>query len=624
MTTVILTPGVSADPWICPAGVFTLTQVICTGESGNAAAGVSSHTAGGGAGGGSCSQENAVAVTPGNPYTWQAGTGGQGTDTVFTGDAITVTAHCGGSASGQIAGTGGAVSGNTISFAGGNGGAGGGFSGGDGGGGGGGSAGNAGRGGIGGDGGHVGGGGGGSAGSGTGSAAGGAGENPGGSGTGGDGTAPGGGPGGGKGSSFGVGAGGMPAAGQIILIYTAASNTSVTGAAAVVTAAGSGGLAGVGSAGVPGPVAVSAPAGAVVVAGNWVTFGSAGSVAVACPVGSAAISLPGVPAAIAAAGPAASVRVHLSAPGAVTPAAVFTRARRVTGRPGKLARRWVPLQVQTAQYSAVTPVQAQPLSTWDVLAQVHVQPAAAAWRVLTAVTVRWQSTWQTRQSVTAATPLAIAYAARRRPGHHTPPRHRAIPHTAPAAVQGSAARQAASPPLAWRLLNGVTPQPALTWQTRHQLTAAGYTSWNTAAGTHGVVLALATVIWDTAALTVTVTTAIAAWQTRAQAARTGAMSWSLDVRLVPARVMSWRVLVPAGRSQHSLQRHQHQRRLRRGSRSPAPRPSHRQGCCPAPCAGYGGTPVPRSAPRQPPGTSHGSCAPQSQPAPQPGGMHCTR
>lgn len=64
MTTVILTPGVSANPWICPAGVFTLTQVIATGESGNAGNGVAASYSGGGAGGGGCSEEDNVAVTP--------------------------------------------------------------------------------------------------------------------------------------------------------------------------------------------------------------------------------------------------------------------------------------------------------------------------------------------------------------------------------------------------------------------------------------------------------------------------------------------------------------------------------------------------------------------------------
>jgi hypothetical protein len=226
MTTVTLVPG-STDPWVCPAGV-TAVQAQCWGEGGTG--GTKSGTqSGGGAGGGEFAQENTVAVTPGNSYTWSTGSGGTGTNTVFPGDSLTVTAHVGHAASFFTPGAGGTGSTNSTHF---DGGAGGSPSG------------------------AIGGGGGSSAGTG---AAGGAGA-PGTSG-GAGGTAPSGGgngghsgtsgnlgltgsvPGGGSGGNGnGTGAAGVAgAAGQIVLTYTA--TTTISGTA---TLSGSGSLSGAG------------------------------------------------------------------------------------------------------------------------------------------------------------------------------------------------------------------------------------------------------------------------------------------------------------------------------------------------------------------------------------------
>lgn len=216
MTTVTLTPG-STNPWVAPAGV-TSVQVECYGEGGTGGASAHGSHSGGGGGGGEYAKETAVAVTPGSNYTWSIGSGGSSTNTVFTGDSQTVTAHGGGNSPGQPAGSTGTGSTNATHFDGGagvSGGAGSSVSGG------------------------AGGGGATSAGAGT-SGGGGAGGAPlaGGS----PGTNPGdGGGGGGSGGTINHG-GGTGAAGQIILTYTTTTTHSGT-----ATLSGSGTLSGTGA-----------------------------------------------------------------------------------------------------------------------------------------------------------------------------------------------------------------------------------------------------------------------------------------------------------------------------------------------------------------------------------------
>jgi hypothetical protein len=104
-------------------------DVAATG-GGGAGASLTASGHGGGGGGGGFSEETALALTIGNSYPYSAGAAGtsgvNGGDTTFAGDDTTVTAHGGGSpaSNSSTAGPGGAVSGNTISFAGGNGAAG--------------------------------------------------------------------------------------------------------------------------------------------------------------------------------------------------------------------------------------------------------------------------------------------------------------------------------------------------------------------------------------------------------------------------------------------------------------------------------------------------------------------
>src|ERR1700683_4623438 len=95
MTTVVLGPG-SSSPWTCPAGVTSL-EVQNWGEGANGANGSAGtpHTGGTGGTGGEFAQELTVAVTPGNTYVFTIGSGGTGTNPVFTGDSPTVTAPSG-------------------------------------------------------------------------------------------------------------------------------------------------------------------------------------------------------------------------------------------------------------------------------------------------------------------------------------------------------------------------------------------------------------------------------------------------------------------------------------------------------------------------------------------------
>ena len=194
----------------------------CWAEGGHGGAGItggSSHSGGGG-GGGEYAEETALVVTSGNLYSFTIGQGGSTTNTSFPGDAVTVTAHYGGTAAGPTAGVKGTGSTNSIHF---NGGAGGNGlvhsdPGGGGGGGGAGSGGSGSNGGSGGLGGNAAGGSGGSGGGGTGG--------NGGSGTslsnpGSGGNTFGGGGGGGSGRTGGT-SGGSGAAGQIVIIYSGA------------------------------------------------------------------------------------------------------------------------------------------------------------------------------------------------------------------------------------------------------------------------------------------------------------------------------------------------------------------------------------------------------------------
>lgn len=226
MTTVTLTPG-STDPWVCPAGV-TSVEVQATAEGGNGAAGVTGSDSGASGGGGEFAQELAVAVTPGNSYSWTIGTGGTSASTVFPGDSLTVTAHHGGNASGTTAGAAGTGSTNTTHYSGGAGAAGTATYGGAGGGGG---AGTTAAGGAGAAGGNSAGGTAGGGGAGGGGGGGNGGFSTSGASAGGAGTAPGGGGGGGNATASTHGAGGAGAPGQIVLTYTAAVTPALADAA---------------------------------------------------------------------------------------------------------------------------------------------------------------------------------------------------------------------------------------------------------------------------------------------------------------------------------------------------------------------------------------------------------
>lgn len=208
--------------WTCPLGVTTI-EAECWG--GGATGGLGS----GGAGGGEYAAEPALAVTPGNRYSFTVGGGGgpggasvdhHGAASTFTGNSVTVTAHGGlysitGTTVGGIGGTGSA---NTVHFNGGNGGTAPSY-----GGGGGGSSGYSGGAGTTGGNGSGSNGGAGATGSGG---HGGAGANKGGNPA--SGSAPGG--GGGAGYSFGGNHFGAPGgSGQVVLTYTVGAGNPVSG-----------------------------------------------------------------------------------------------------------------------------------------------------------------------------------------------------------------------------------------------------------------------------------------------------------------------------------------------------------------------------------------------------------
>lgn len=138
VTQLLNTPG--THQWLCPAGV-TSVGVFAIGPGGGGGRFPTGNGGGGGGGGGSA-QNAAVAVTPGNLYTYTVGAGGNalinltGANTVFTGDSASVTAFAGNNGFGASGGPGGIA--GVGGFAGGTGGAG--VSGGSGGGGGGGSS----------------------------------------------------------------------------------------------------------------------------------------------------------------------------------------------------------------------------------------------------------------------------------------------------------------------------------------------------------------------------------------------------------------------------------------------------------------------------------------------------
>lgn len=234
-TTTVVDVRNASGTFVAPAGV-TSVQVFATGEGGSGSTTVTGSPGGGGGGGGEEANDTA-AVTPGNSYPFTIGTGGTGTDTTFTGDALTVTAHHGLNAvSTTIGAAGGSGSTNAHHFNGGTGGNGRVSPAVNGGGGGG----AAGPGSVGGTGGTPAGGSGG-AGSGVIGAGGngGAGAGTGGTGTsnGANGTAPG---GGGGGAITTPGVAGTGAPGQIIFVYTASGGTTALAAALASGAANDG------------------------------------------------------------------------------------------------------------------------------------------------------------------------------------------------------------------------------------------------------------------------------------------------------------------------------------------------------------------------------------------------
>ena len=222
----------SSGTFNVPAGVVSL-DCQCWGEGGTGGTAIGGTHSGAGGGGGEFAEETTLAVTAGSNYTYTIGTGGTATSTTFPGDAVTVTANYGHTASGSSSGVAGSGSTNSIHHNGGAGGAGiatanrggggGGSSAGTG------SAGNNGT---------AGGAGGNSAGGSapTGGGAGGQGGTPSGSGVQ-AGSVPGG--GGGGGGTNGSEHGAAGAAGQVTLIYSATVNqTASLAAAGTLTAAG--------------------------------------------------------------------------------------------------------------------------------------------------------------------------------------------------------------------------------------------------------------------------------------------------------------------------------------------------------------------------------------------------
>jgi len=127
------TPGTFT--WSCPAGITSILAE-CWGAGGGGGNGAGGN-GGAGGGGGEYAAEPALAVTPGNTYTFVIGAGGSGgpgsfstrgtggtagAATTFTGDSKVVTAHGGGGGSGGGSkGSGGSGSSNTTHHPGGNG-----------------------------------------------------------------------------------------------------------------------------------------------------------------------------------------------------------------------------------------------------------------------------------------------------------------------------------------------------------------------------------------------------------------------------------------------------------------------------------------------------------------------
>lgn len=110
----------ASNVWQCPANV-TAVKAECWGAGGNG--GVTDGINGGaGGGGGEYAMEPTLAVTAGQTYTVTVG--GNGQNTTFTGNSVTVTAHPGHNASTSTPGNGGSGSTNSTHHNGGNGGAG--------------------------------------------------------------------------------------------------------------------------------------------------------------------------------------------------------------------------------------------------------------------------------------------------------------------------------------------------------------------------------------------------------------------------------------------------------------------------------------------------------------------
>jgi hypothetical protein len=113
--TTFTAPG--AITWIAPLGTIISCDVACIGGGQAGTNGTGTPAGGTGGTGAEYAEETALAITAGKVYSGTVGTagvpsGGSGTDTTFTGDSVTVTAHASGSGSS-----------NTIHFSGGAGGA---------------------------------------------------------------------------------------------------------------------------------------------------------------------------------------------------------------------------------------------------------------------------------------------------------------------------------------------------------------------------------------------------------------------------------------------------------------------------------------------------------------------
>lgn len=123
-TTVLTFSTAGSSTWVCPPGV---TSIKAECVAGGGAGGQRSTTGGGGGGGGGeYAAEPTLAVTPGNSYTIMIGAAGvtagaSGGNSVFPGDAVTVTAHGGATVAANTltGGTGGTGSTNTTHFNGG-------------------------------------------------------------------------------------------------------------------------------------------------------------------------------------------------------------------------------------------------------------------------------------------------------------------------------------------------------------------------------------------------------------------------------------------------------------------------------------------------------------------------